>query len=92
VAERTEYYAIVSPGRPATEADGLARRRLVEENGEVVELHDESVRRDLSWGGSSAIVEWEHGELGFDLVPVSEEEAEAIVERFRVTWGPPLGM
>ena len=92
MGERTEYYAIVRVGRSATEADGLARRRLVEENGEVVELHDESVRRDLSWGPSSVIVEWEHAESTEELLPVSEEEAEGIVERFRVTWGPPPGM
>jgi hypothetical protein len=92
VGERVEYYAITSFGKPAAAADGLARRRSVEEDGKVVGVHDEAIRRDLSWGADSVIVEWEHGESTEKLVPVSEEEAEEIVERFRVTWGPPPGV
>jgi hypothetical protein len=87
MAEQVEYYAVVPPGRQVDAVSGLARRRYVD-NGIV----DESLRRDLSWGPTSAIHSWHRAELTEKLVPVSEEEAEGIVERFRVTWGPPPGM
>ncbi|MFL6074096.1 MAG: hypothetical protein ACJ73S_11935 [Mycobacteriales bacterium] len=92
MAERVDYYAITSFGKPAEAADGLARRRVVEENGKVVGVHDEAIRRDLSWAADSVIVEWEHGESTEKLVPVSEGEAARIVERFRTAWGPPPGV
>src|SRR5262249_18511360 len=52
----TEYYALVSPSRTRDDPDGLARCRFTPE-GPV----DESLRRDLTWGFTSAIYEREDG-------------------------------
>jgi hypothetical protein len=81
VPANVKYYAIVSAGRTAKTPSGMARRR--NEAGGVV---DEALRRDLSWQHDSAIVEWELGEVGADLVEISETEAEALITRFRAQW------
>jgi hypothetical protein len=74
-----EYYVIVAGqhGRAA----GLARRTLAE-TGAV----DETLDRDLSWQPDSAIVEWEYGDLGADLVRISEGEAENLTQSFQARW------
>jgi len=45
------------------------------------------LRRDLTWQPDSAIVEWEYGDVGADLVEISEAEAERLIEGFRQKWG-----
>jgi hypothetical protein len=74
-----EYYVIVAGagGRAA----GLARRTLAD-TGPV----DETLDRDLSWRPDSAIVEWECGDLGADLVQISEQEADNLTQAFRARW------
>jgi hypothetical protein len=83
VAKETKYYAIVDFGRTLDNPSGLARRHFTPE-GSI----DETLRRNLTWGPSSIIIEREHGELGYDLVEISETEAEALLERFRSRWQP----
>ena len=80
--DEIKYYAIVSFGRTAQDPSGIARRRMSDE-GRV----DEALRRDLTWAPDSAIVEWEYGDVGADLVEISEGEANALIERFRQEWG-----
>jgi hypothetical protein len=75
-----QYYVIVA-GHGSRAASGLARRRFAE-SGPV----DETLRRDLGWRPDSAIVEWEYGDLGADLVRVSEQEAENLIQAFRARW------
>jgi len=47
---------------------------------------DESLQRDLSWKPTSAVTQWEYGDVGADLVEISEAEAEQLIERFRQKW------
>jgi hypothetical protein len=75
-----QYYVIVA-GHSSRAASGLARRRLAE-SGPV----DETLRRDLGWRPDSVIVEWEYGDVGADLVRVSEQEAENLIQAFRARW------
>jgi hypothetical protein len=82
VAGGVRYYAIVGAGRTAQAPSGLARRRPAA-NGPV----DEALRRDLTWEPDSAIVEWEYGEVGDDLVEISEAAANRLIAAFRVMWG-----
>ena len=87
MADLVHYYAIVGRGRTLDSPSGLARRRIV--GGTPV---DESLRRDMSWGDSSAIAEWDRGEeLSRDLVEISEADAERLIERFREKWGAQKG-
>jgi hypothetical protein len=78
MAVKMTYYAIVddfsSPDRPA----GVLRR-IEDEEGES----DETFGRDLQWARSSLMYAAERGDLQNKFVPISEEEAERIVERIR---------
>jgi len=76
------YYAIVGAGRTAQTPSGLARRRFVAA-GPV----DEALRRDLTWEPDSAIVEWEYGAVGADLVEISQAAADRLIAGFRLMWG-----
>ena len=78
----TQYYAIIGRGDAPSDPSGLARR-IKDSNGTL----DQSLRRDLSWGPTTAIVEWDYGEdLTQDLKKISKEEADQLIERFREKW------
>lgn len=82
MTNETKYYVIIGRGHKSSDPTGLARRVVVGDG-----IIDESLRRDLSWGHTNAIVEWNRGEeLTRDLQEVSEAEAEALIERFREKW------
>jgi hypothetical protein len=81
VATDVTYYALVSAGRTAQTPSGLARRK----NG----LHgrvDEALYRDLTWQPDSSIIEWEYGDVGAEIVEISEAAAQRLMARFRVLW------
>ena len=78
-----EFYAIIGRGRAPSDPSGLARR--TKDGDETI---DQSLRRDLSWGPTTAINEWEYGEeLAQDLKKISKREADDLIERFREKWG-----
>jgi hypothetical protein len=82
LSEDIIYYAVVGTGRTITDPSGLVRRRHTAE-GPI----DESIARDFSWRFTDAIYQNERGEnFGPDLVEISEEDAEALIERFRQKW------
>jgi hypothetical protein len=81
VSGNVTYYALVSAGRSVQTPSGVARRRS-----EVEGRVDETLRRDLSWQPDSAIIEWEHGEVGADIVEISDAAAQRLIARFRVLW------
>jgi len=84
MAGEVTYYALVGAGRTAQTPSGLARRRYAAA-GPV----DETLRRDLTWKPDSAIVQWEYGEVGADLIEISEEAADRLVAMFRLAWDEP---
>jgi hypothetical protein len=87
MADLVRYYAIIGRGRTLNNPSGLARRRSV--SGISV---DESLRRDMSWGETSAIAEWDRGEeLSRDLIEISEADAAQLIERFREKWDTQQG-
>jgi hypothetical protein len=81
MAAQVQYYAIVTVSRSVRATSGLARRTF-EADGPV----DETLRRDLSWQPDSAIVEWEYGDVGPELVRISEAEADQLTDSFRSAW------
>jgi hypothetical protein len=85
VAGDISYYAIVGAGRTAQAPSGLARRRYAGPDGAITV--DEALRRELTWEPDSAIVEWEYGGVGADLVQISEAAAARLVAGWRVLWG-----
>ena len=81
MAAQIQYYAIVTVSRSVRATSGLARRTF-EADGPV----DETLRRDLSWQPDSAIVEWEYGDVGPELVRITEAEADQLTDSFRSAW------
>jgi hypothetical protein len=81
-----KYYAVVGSGRTIQNPSGLVRRRTTPE-GRI----DEALQRDMKWIPSSAIVEWEYGDVGAELAEISESEAEALIEQFRNKWAVQRG-
>jgi hypothetical protein len=73
------YYAIVNDFSSRERPAGVLRR-IKDERGQ----RDETFGRDLEWGFSPVLIEYEHGDAGHRFYPVTEEEAEAIVERIRL--------
>jgi hypothetical protein len=84
VGEEVSYYAIVGVGRTPRTPSGLARRRYT-----VAGPVDEALRRDLTWEPDAAIIEWEYGEVGADLLEISPAAADRLIAAFRVRWGEP---
>ncbi len=83
MSDQVTYYALLLEGDTPSHPSGIARRRT-ESNGNV---KDESFKKDGSWGYTAAIACAKRGDLTFDFVEISEEEADRIVEQFRVKWG-----
>ena len=81
MADDVRYFAIVGAGRTMQTPSGLARRRSAAA-GPV----DEALRWDFRWEPDSAIIEWEYGEVGDDLLEISEAAANRLMAAFRVMW------
>jgi len=80
--EEAQYYAIIGRGEAPSDPSGLARR--IKDGDETV---DQSLRRDFTWGPTTAIAMWDYGEdLGQDLKKISLHEADELIERFRERW------
>jgi hypothetical protein len=79
VTEKPEYYAIIDYRATREDPAGIARRRPLETGG----FRDEALDRNMNWQFTPVIVEWERAESTDDLVEISEDEAERIIERFR---------
>ena len=81
MAAQVQYYAIVTVSRNMRAASGLARRTFAPEG-----PLDQTLRQDMSWQPDSVIVEWEYGDVGAELVRVSEDEADRLTESFQARW------
>ena len=81
MSDEVKYYAIVSSGRTAENPSGIARRRFGAD-GPI----DEALRRNLTWERDSAIVEWEYGDVGANLVEISAAQADVLINQFREKW------
>ena len=82
MTEKVTYYAVTLNAEDRANPDGLARRRWLSEGG----IEDEMLRRDLTWQRDSVIAEWKRGEATEELLEISEDEAEGLIERFREKW------
>lgn len=78
MAEEVSYYAIVNDFSTREQPGGVLRR-IKHCGGE----RDETFGGDLRWARSSLLYAYERGDLTNKLIPISEEEAEQIVERIR---------
>jgi hypothetical protein len=82
MSEKITYYAIIDEFSSRDRPGGVLRR-VINEEGQV----DEAFSRDLKWEFSPLLYAAERGDTMFNLVPISEEEADRIVERIRELGG-----
>lgn len=83
MSTEVRYYAIVDGGATRDNPTGIVRRHTKTDGS----FRDEALHRDLTWQFSPTIVEWERAESSGDLVEVSEDEAERIIQRFQALHG-----
>lgn len=76
--DKITYYAIVDETTSREHPAGVLRR-VQNDEGEI----DEVFSRNLRWEFSPLLYSGERGDLTNDFVPISEEEANRIVERIR---------
>lgn len=84
MSAEVQYYAMAAAGGSTRSPSGLARR-IYEPDGPV----DETLRGDLTWAADSAIVEWEYGDLGTELVRITADDAARLRETFGARWDRP---
>ena len=83
MAEKITYYAIIDEFTNRDRPAGVFRR-VENDEGEI----DEVFSRNLRWEFSPLLYSAERGDLANDFVPISEEEANRIVERIRGLGSP----
>ena len=54
-------------------------------------VDDEALEADFSWKSTSLIVEWEAGNGVYELVEVSQAQADKIIGYFRNRWSRDTG-
>jgi hypothetical protein len=80
--DKITFYAVIGGDRTVDNPYGLVRRLQTDWG-----LVDEGLRKDFSWKFTPAIVEWQRGDLGQELVEIDHQQAEKIIEYFRGRWG-----
>jgi hypothetical protein len=78
MAEEITYYAIIDDLSSRANPAGVLRR-IKHDDGE----RDEAFGTNLTWARSPLLYEHEHGDLENKFIPITEDEAERIVERIR---------
>jgi hypothetical protein len=79
MAEKVTYYAIVDDYTSRDEPAGVLRRF---DDGD---RRDESFGRDLQWQFSSLLHAAERGDTQYELIPITEDEADQIIAGMRKT-------
>ena len=82
--DKITFYAITDGANTIENPRGLVRRLEFDGDG----FTDEGLRVDFSWSFTPVIVEWERGDFANELVEVSHDQVERIIQYFRERWGP----
>lgn len=82
MAGKVTYYAIVDDYTSRDEPAGVLRRF------DEGDRRDESFGRDLQWKFSSVLHSAERGDTEYELIPITEDEADQIVARIRESADP----
>ena len=78
MAEAITYYAIVNEFSSREQPFGVVRR-VKHDGGQ----RDEVFSRAMRWEHTALLYSAERGDLTNDLIPITEEEADRIVERIK---------
>ena len=79
MADKVIYYAIVDELSSREQPAGVLRRIYTEAGGR----RDEAFTRNLEWKRSPSLVSAERGDLQYQFIEITEDEANQIVERIR---------
>jgi hypothetical protein len=77
--DKVTYYAVVDDLSSREQPAGVFRRIYTEDGGRS----DEVFTRDLAWEFSPELISAERGDLEFEFVEISPDEASQIVARIR---------
>jgi len=77
--DEVTYYAVVDDMSSREQPAGVFRRTYTEDGGRS----DEVFTRDLAWEFSPELISAERGDLEFEFVEITPEEASQIVARIR---------
>ena len=77
--DKVTYYAVVDDLSSRDQPAGVFRRTYTEDGGRS----DEVFTRDLDWEFSPELISAERGDLQYDFIEITEDEANQIVERIR---------
>ena len=73
------YYAVVNNFSTRERPAGVFRRTYTEDGGRS----DEAFTRNLRWEYSTSLISAERGDLQYEFIEITEDEANRIVERIR---------
>jgi hypothetical protein len=79
--DKVTYYAVVDDLSTRERPAGVFRRTYFESGGR----RDEAFTRNLIWERSAALVSAERGDLQNEFIEITEDEANQIVDRIRIT-------
>jgi hypothetical protein len=79
--DKVIYYAVVDELSSRERPAGVFRRTYTETGGR----RDEAFTRNLEWKRSPSLVSAERGDLQYEFIEITEDEANQIVDRIRVT-------
>jgi hypothetical protein len=77
--DEVTYYAVVDDLSSRERPAGVFRRTYTDDGGRS----DEMFTRDLAWEFSSELISAERGNLEFDFIEITPDEADRIVARIR---------
>ncbi len=79
MSDEVTYYAVVDDLSSRERPAGVFRRTYTEDGGRS----DEVFTRDLTWEFSPELISAERGDLQYEFVKITPDEADQIVERIR---------
>jgi hypothetical protein len=77
--DRVTYYAVVDDLSSRAQPAGVFRRTYTEDGGRS----DEVFTQDLAWEFSPELISAERGDLQYEFIVITEDEANQIVDRIR---------
>ena len=79
--DKVIYYAVIDELSSRERPAGVFRRTYTEGDGRC----DEAFTRNLEWKRSPSLVSAERGDLQYEFIEITEDEANQIVDRIRAT-------
>jgi hypothetical protein len=80
MSDKVTYYAVVDDLSSREKPAGVFRRAYTEDGGRS----DEVFTRDLVWEFSPELISAERGDVQYDFIEITEDEANRIEQRIRV--------